>query len=79
MFSGKLCNKRSGVSKSGNNYYMISVFCDLPDRSRVQADLFLDEDVYKKVEPIPYDTIITCKCAVNRFGKLYVNDVSYKI
>lgn len=79
MFSGKLCNKRSGVSKSGNNYYMISLFVDLPDRTRVQADLFLEEDVYKKVEAIPYDTIVTCKSGVNRFGKLYVTDITYKI
>ena len=78
MFQGKILNRFSGISKkNGNQFYTIDLVVDIPS-GRVTSKNFVDEDVYKKAEKIPFDTLVTVTCGVNQFGSLCIKDIISK-
>lgn len=76
MFSGKLFNRFSGISKkSGNPFYSVDILVDQADGSRVTFKTFVSEEIYTKVSSCPLDTPVSVRCGVNGFGNLCVTDI----
>lgn len=75
MFSGKIFNKFSGVSKKGNDFYSCDIQVDTPTQ-RIMYKAFLSADQYNKIKDLPLDTMVTVRCGVNNFGNLCVTDIS---
>ena len=76
MFSGRLVNKYTGISKKGNEFYTVDIFVDVGEGRRVFFKTFLNAGAYDKVSGIPLDTLVSVKCGVNDFGNLCVTDIS---
>ena len=77
MFQGKLVNRFSGTSKkSGNTFYSVDVFVDMPSGSRTLLKSFINANLYDKISSIPLDSDVICKCGVNNFGNIVVCDIS---
>lgn len=76
MFSGKIFNRFSGISKkSGNPFYSVDILVDQTDGSRVTFKTFVSEEIYAKVSSCPLDTPVSVRCGVNGFGNLCVTDI----
>lgn len=76
MFTGKIFNRFSGVSKkSGNPFYSVDILVDQSDGSRVTFKTFVSEEIFKKVANVPLDTPVSIRCGVNGFGNLCVTDI----
>ena len=59
MFQGKLVNRFSGTSKkSGNTFYSVDIFVDMPSGSRTLLKSFINANLYDKISSIPLIKII---------------------
>lgn len=79
MFSGKIFNTFSGISKkTGNPFYSVNLMVDNDQGLRVLFKTFVSDKIFEKIKDLPPDTVVTVISGVNGFGNLCVSDIRVK-